>query len=267
MGQGRAVLHHQDPGAGQGRSRLQRHRGRGPDDGGPRVDGGDVGGDGGDRGRLGAVDLVDHHHIGHAQVGLARVVTPARDPPQRVGHTDAGRGEEREVVVAAVPDDHLRLVLGSVQDRAVVDPGVHDHALADRLLVLLALLDGRVAGVDVGQGGELDRIRPVAIGHRMTDQRDPEAGVQQQLTDLPAGLALAGAGAHRGDGDHRPGACQHGGLGAEQPKVGSGGQHRRGLVHHLLMRQVGVGEHHFVDVVNRTMAESSSSGRMGMPLG
>jgi hypothetical protein len=252
VGQGRAVLDDQDPGAGQGRSRLQRHRGRGPDDGRPWVGGGDVGGDGGDGGRFGAVNLVDHHHVGHAQVGLARVVAQLVAWPQRVGHSDVQvGGEEREVVVAAVPDDHVGVVLGPVQDPAVVHAGVHDHALADRLLVLFALLDGRAAGVDVGQGGEPLHPHPlqVAVRHRVADQRDPEAGVQQQPADPAAGLALAGAGAHRGDGDHRSGVAEHGGAGAEQPEVGPAGQHGRGLVHDLLVRQVRVGQHHLVHVV------------------
>jgi len=172
--------------------------------------------------------------------------------PQRVGHGDVQVGrEEREVVVAAVPDDDVGLGLGAIQDGAVVDAGVHHHALADGLLVLLALLDGRVAGVDVGHGREPLHAHPlqVAVGHRVADQRHAQARIQQQPADPAAGLALPGAGTDRADGHHRLGGAQHRGAGADQPEVRAGGQRDRRLVHDVLVGEVAVGQHDLVDLV------------------
>ena len=94
---------------------------------------------------LGGVDLVDDDHVGHAQVGLAGVVAPLVTGAERVGHDDVEVGaEERQVVVAAIPDDDVGLLLGLAQDGLVVDAGEDDAPRIEVWLVLLALLDGRV---------------------------------------------------------------------------------------------------------------------------
>ena len=56
------------------------------------------------------------------------------------------------------------------------------------------------------------------------------------------GLALAGAGAHGADGDHRLGGLDLGVARAHQAEIGAQGVHQRGLVHHVLVRHVGIGE-------------------------
>ena len=76
----------------------------------------------------------------------------------------------------------------------------------------------------------------------MTDQRNPQPGFQQDGTDVPARLALAASGAHSTDRDHRLGASEHRGPRAEQGEVRARGEDGRRLVHHLAMRDVGVGE-------------------------
>ncbi len=203
--------------------------------------------------RLGRVDLVDDDDVGHAQVRLAGVVEELVPGPQRIGDDDQQVGrEEREVVVAAVPDDDVGLLLGLPEDRLVVDARVHDHAHLDRLLVLLALLDRRMRRVDLLDRGEaLDAHRlEVAVRHRMPDERDLQAGVEQDPADLAARLALAAARADRADRDDRlRRAASIVAFGPEQAEVGARREDDRRLVHDRLVREVGVGEDDLVDAV------------------
>ncbi len=85
------------------------------------------------------------------------------------------RPVEREVVVPAVPDDHVRLRLRAGEDLAVVDAGVQDHPALHRCLVLLALLNGRIRSIDVCQGREALHAHrfEVSVRHRVSDERDP----------------------------------------------------------------------------------------------
>ena len=126
--------------------------------------------------RGGAVGLVHETIVRHAQVRLAGVVGELVAGAQRVDDHDREVGpQEREVVVAAVPDQDVGLARGQAGDLGVVDAGVDEHAHLDRALVLLALLDRRVGGVDVGDRREALHAHrlEVAIGHRVADQADP----------------------------------------------------------------------------------------------
>ena len=116
-------------------------------------------------------------------------------------------------------------------------------------LVLLALLDGAVVRDEVLDGLEaLARLGgEVAVGHRVPHRDDPQPQVLQQPRDVARGLALADAGAHRGDGDDRPARAQHRAAGARHDEVGTGGDDPRAEVHDLRVREVGVGEHDGVD--------------------
>jgi len=70
--------------------------------------------------------------VGPAQVGLQGMVGGLVPGPVRVrDHDLQPRAEERQVVDAAVPDDHLHLPLGFGQDRDVVDTDVHHAARRD----------------------------------------------------------------------------------------------------------------------------------------
>ena len=100
--------------------------------------------DGLDRGRLRGVDLVDDDDVGHAQVGLARVIATLVAGAERVRDDDMEvRAEEGQVVVAPVPDDDVGLLLGRPQDGLVVHASEDDAPSVDVGLVFLALLDGR----------------------------------------------------------------------------------------------------------------------------
>jgi hypothetical protein len=83
----------------------------------------------------------------------------------------------------------------------------------------------------------------------MTDECDPQAGVQQGAADLAARLALAAAGADGAHGDDGLRRAEHGRVGSEQPEIGSGRERERRLVHHRLVLEVGIGEDHLVDAV------------------
>ncbi len=99
---------------------------------------------------VGAVDLVHDADVRHPQVRLAGVVAKLVARPVRVDDDEVQvRPDERRVVVAAVPDDHVCLLLGRLQDRRVVDPREDEVALGEVGLVLLALLDRAVGGVEV----------------------------------------------------------------------------------------------------------------------
>jgi hypothetical protein len=142
----------------------------------------------------GAVDLVDDHHIGHAQIGLSRVIGQLLSGAEGIDDDDAqSRRVEREVVVAAVPDNHVRLNLRLGEDRAVVDAGVHDHPHLDGSLVLLTLLDGRVRRIDLVHRREALHAHgdEIPVRHRVPDECDTEPGVHQNPADTAAGLTLA----------------------------------------------------------------------------
>ena len=170
--------------------------------------------------------------------------------PQRIRHGDEKIGpQEREVVVAAVPDDHVGLRLGRPQDRRVVDAAEHDGAGRDVRLVFLALLDGAGCGVEVGGGAEALHAleRQVAVGHRMPQHRHPQPAPAQTPRQPARDLRLAAAGPHRRDGDDRQARRQHRALRAEQREIGAAGERARGGMHDVLVRHVAVGEHHLVD--------------------
>ena len=245
----RPVLDDEHRRSDERRAVLERHRRVRANDGRVGVDRPDVAEDPFDRCRVGAVDLVDHDDVGHPQVRLSRVVGELVAGPQRVDDDDQQVGpEEGEVVVAAVPDDQVGLRLRLREDLGVVDARVHDHARLDRGLVLLALLDRRMGGVDVGERREPLYAHPlqVAVRHRMPDEDDVEPGAAQDPADPAARLALAAAGADGADGDDGTAALEHRPFGAEQPEVGARGEHARGLVHHVEVGEVRVREHDLV---------------------
>src|SRR4029453_8086144 len=143
VGQGGPVLDHQDPPAGDQLGVLDPYRPGRLDHHRARVELLEVLLQGGDLLGCGLVDLVDDQHVGRPGVGLAGVVAGLVPGPQRVGDHDVQVGTvERQVVVAAVPQQDLGLGLGPLQDGVVVDPGVHHRARGQVRLVLLALLDG-----------------------------------------------------------------------------------------------------------------------------
>ena len=169
---------------------------------------------------------------------------------QRIGHDhEEVRPVEREVVVAAVPDDDVGLLLRLAEDGLVVDAGVEDAAGVEVRLVLLALLDGRLVPVEVRVGREsLDALLDeVAVGHRVADDDDAEALLLEQAGEVARGLALAGAGPGGPGGDERLAAGDHRADGPQEHEVGPAGERPTGLVHHVLVGDVAVGEDDAVD--------------------
>ena len=114
--------------------------------------------------------------VGHAQHRLARMMRGLMTRPQRIDQDDLQIGpHEREIVVAAVPDDDVRLRLGKSEDAGVVDAGKDDIARTDVRFVLLALLDRALGGVEIAEACEaLHRLAlEIAIGHGMAHHGDP----------------------------------------------------------------------------------------------
>ena len=245
MRERRPVLDDEHALALERRAVLERDRGLRPDHRRAAVHRGDVREHAVDLLGRRRVDLVDDDDVRQPQVRLARVVGQLVAGPRRVEHRDPEVGlEEREVVVPAVPDHDVGLLLGAREDLAVVHARPHDHAHLHGGLVLLALFDGGMRRVDVGERGEALHAHPleVAVRHRVPHERDPKTCVHEQLADPAARLALAAPRAHRGDGDDGPVGHQHRRARPEQVEVGSRCEHERRLVHDLLVREVGVGE-------------------------
>jgi len=73
----------------------------------------------------------------------------------RVNQHQVEIGEvEGGVVVAAIPDNHVRLCFGGGQDPPVVDPGIDHHALIYQRLIFFPLLNGAVLTFKILIGGE-----------------------------------------------------------------------------------------------------------------
>ena len=218
----------------------------------------------------GRIDLRDHHDIGHAQHGFAGVVIGFVAGAQRIDQHDVQVGaNEGKVVVAAVPQDDVGFLLRLCNDRGVIDARVDHRTRGQVRLVFLALLDRAVGGIEIGARREaLHRLFfEVAVRHRVTNHRDPEALVPQQPCEPARGLRLAAAGAHRAGRDHRHARFEHGAIGVEQQEIRARGERDRGRLHHPRMADVAVGEHHLVDVFVAAQLAGPASSTIGMPSG
>ena len=172
--------------------------------------------------------------------------------PVRVDDDDVHVGpDERRVVVAAVPHDHVRLLLGGLEDRRVVDAREDEVALGEMRLVLLALLDRAVGGLEILVALEAldDLFRQVAVRHRVAEHGDALAVLAEQLRDPARRLALARARAHGADRDDRLRGRDHRVVRRQEPEARAGGERARRDVHHVLVRHVRVGEDDLVDLV------------------
>ena len=156
-------------------------RGR-PHDGGPGIDRADRLEHGLDAFLRRGVHLVHDARVGHAQVGLAGVVAELVPRPVRVDDDEMEIGpDEGRVVVAPVPDDHVSFLLGALEDGAVVDAGEDDVPLGEMRLVLLALLDRRVGGLEILVALEpLNGLFPqVAVRHGVAQHGHALAGAAE----------------------------------------------------------------------------------------
>ena len=224
----------------------QGQRGARQNDLRPRVHGGDVGPNLGDLLRRGRVDLVDYHDVGHADVGLAGVVVHLVAGSERIGNDDVQiRNVEREVVVAALPDNDIGLGLGRAQDGLVVHAGEHDAAGVEVRFVFLALLDRGLIAVEIRVGGvALDPLGDeIPVRHRVAHDGDLEALLLEKCGQVTRGLALAGAGASRAGRENRLRALDHRARRAEKLEVGPAGHRPAGRMHDQLVADIAVGEH------------------------
>jgi hypothetical protein len=84
---------------------------------------------------------------------------------------------KREIIVAAIPYDDVGLLLGSGEDRLIIDAGKDDIAQCYMPLVFLSLLDCATSGIEIGGRGEtLDTLpQEIAIRHWVPQHRDLSA--------------------------------------------------------------------------------------------
>ena len=151
---------------------------------------------------------------------------------------------EREVVVAAVPDQHIRLRAGSSDDLRVVHAGKNHVASRQMRLVFLSLLDRAARGGEVRGGREaLDSLLlEVAIGHRVADDRDAPATRAHAGGEPPRNGGLSTARADRGDRHDRHRRGEHRVLRPEQREVGAHGQRPGRQRHDVGVRNVAIRE-------------------------
>ncbi len=222
VGEGRSILHHQDPLAADG-SGVRHGDGRGClYDVGIGVDLLHVPSDDLQVLRPRRVHFIDDDHIRHPQVGLPGVVGQLISRPVGIHQNDVEiRLAEGEVVVPTIPEDDLRLFLGLLQDCPVVHPSVYHNPAVHVGLILLPLLDGAFMPVQVLEGGEpLDRLLlQVAVRHGVADHDDPSAPGLQQGSHPPGSLTLPRPRSDGADGYDRDLGLQHGLLWCKQDKV------------------------------------------------
>ena len=158
--------------------------------------------------------------------------------------------EERQVVVAAVPDDHVALFLGPLEDRLVVDARVDDDPRARRAARTPHAPRSwgrrrRCRRASRSAGRACASRSPYGIGCRTSDDALP--GVEQDPARRGGWSGscrcLCERRIRRRPACRRPASCGR----PEQAEVRAGCKHTGGPVHHLVVRQVGVREHDFVD--------------------
>ena len=161
------------------------------------------------------------------------------------------RRVKRKVVVAAVPEDRVAFPLGLLKDRGVVHTGVHDEAFVDVRLVFFHFLDGALVQAHVLQRGESLHLLlgEIAVRHGMAHDHRLLAHALQDLGDTAGGLAFSASRAHGADCHDRLVRLDHGRRRAEEREISAQGHHARRLLHHVLVGDVGIGEHRLVDLL------------------
>jgi hypothetical protein len=249
VGERGAVVHHEHPGAPDPLGCVEHDRRVGAQD----PDAGVHGAGGLDRAldvRLGSgPDLVDDDHVRHSHDRLAGMMRRHLVGTQCIDEDDVEpRRYEGPVVVSPVPDDDVALALRALEDGRVIHSGKDHPACVHVGLVLLALLDRALPGIEIATSREALNalLRQVTVGHRVSQHSRLESAATQPPRDPPGRLGLSAARAHRGNGDHGLARAQHRALGSQHPEIGPTGQRPRGQVHHVCVGEIAVGEDHLV---------------------
>lgn len=182
VSQGRAVLDDQDALAAHVLAALDEERRGSLEDRGARIQRLQILADGLHVGVVGGIDFVQHEGICHADVRLAGIVGELVTRAMRIGDHDVQIGdEEGQIVVAAIPQDDIRLVFGAGEDGGVIHAGEDHVTVIEVRLVLLALLDGGLVQVEVGVAAEAlhGLLAQIAVGHRMAHHDDAPAQLAQ----------------------------------------------------------------------------------------
>jgi hypothetical protein len=121
---------------------------------------------------LRGINLVDHEHVGAAQVDLAWIVGKFVAGTMGIDHHNFEiRLVEGRVIVAAVPENHVGFLLRLVQNLLVVHARINHRTLADMRFVLFPLFDRALLQIEVFECCEaLNGLhRQVSIRHGMAD--------------------------------------------------------------------------------------------------
>src|SRR5690554_8166754 len=99
---------------------------------------------------------------------------------------------ERQVVVAAVPQDHIGFLLRLIQYFLVVDTGINHKASFDVRFILLPLLDGAVVFIQIVIGSKplASLFFQVAVWHGMADNNQLFPHRLHDFRHFPCGLAF-----------------------------------------------------------------------------
>ena len=117
-------------------------------------------------------------------------------------------------------------------------------------LVFFALLDGALVQVEIFERGETlhGLLGEISVGHGMANDHRLVALFAERGGDQARDGTLAASGASGADRNHGYAGFDLSVLGAEQPEIGSGGDHARGEVHERGIRDVAIREDDGVDV-------------------
>ena len=198
--------------------------------------------------------LGDDDDVGHAQDGLARMMGGLMSRSQGIDENDVKAwSDERKVVVAAIPQDDIRLLRGSLEDAGIVGTGKDQIADGKMRLVLLPLFDRALRGIQIPEALEpLHGLAlEMAIGHRMADGDHAKAALLEPSREPASNLRLSNTRSHRRDCDDGDARLQHGALWPKQGEIGAGRQRDRSLVHDLGVLDIAVGKDHLVDRLSR----------------
>ncbi len=114
--------------------------------------------------------------------------------PVRIDHCD---GQiwliERNIVVTAVPEDHIGLFFRLCQNRLVIHPGVQHIAAHDMRFIFFPFFDSAFVPVEIIQFGKTLHFLffQIAVGHGMPDHNHPFFLFGQVFSHKAGSLAFA----------------------------------------------------------------------------
>src|SRR4030043_2353119 len=118
------------------------------------------------------IHLCNDEKISPPQVHLSGIVELFVARPQGIYENNLPiRPDKRKIIVASIPDNHLRLLFGHPQYLFVIHTGVDGNSHLNERLEFLSLFDGARLLLHIVHAGKTEHRSKLAISHRMTDDR------------------------------------------------------------------------------------------------